>query len=83
MALGSLATAQEDLANSEDAQALVEAQVPVEFLAYLVPSDPVPVLLEPLETSWAIWGVLQDLSALEAWELPVAPGRLVPGQDCH
>lgn len=54
MALGSLATAQEDLANSEDTQALVEAQVPVEFRAYLVPSDPVPVLLEPLETSWAI-----------------------------
>lgn len=54
MALGSLATAQDDVANSGDARALVEAQAQVEFLAYLVLSDPVPFLLEPLETSWTM-----------------------------
>lgn len=49
MGLGSLAPAQVHLANSVNVRALVEAQALVDFPAYLVPSDQIPVLFQPLE----------------------------------
>lgn len=45
-----VATIQVELGNQEELRALVEAEAMVAILAYWVPSDPLLVLLESLET---------------------------------